>query len=428
MSLLCVGSVWIGALGALASPDGRGAAEPPGLAAVLIDRSLEERPVRVMEIGERGLTYVDAEGLVRTEPVEEYVALLAAGGAGEAGAEASVLELVDGQRLIGAPVKAAGGAGGAGGADSVGWVHPVFGALEVPIDRVLRIGLAEVEGGGGGAGPGAALDDVVVLANGDRLEGFVEGIGASVRLETGGQTLEVPLERAAEIRLANPPEGAEGTVVWLADGTVVRVRDLRTSPEGELRFGLVLDGGEESEPGPGTLAPVDAPEGSPSGWTGRVRLGDVRAVAFDAGALVPVAGLAAMGQRPLGERRWTRPVEVGEPGVLGVAEVTLPGPMSVVWELPPGALRLALEAKLPETMWMWGDCELVIAAEGARGEAEVFSARLNAEHPAASVNAELPEGTRRVRVSVKPGAYGPVQDRVVLRRAVVLVEGGEPGA
>lgn len=419
MSLLCVGSVWIGALGACAWADGRtAAADPPGLSATLIDASLNERRVRVLRIDAGEVTFADAEGRVRTEALDGYAALIAPGETA-VDDEAAILELVDGQRLIGAPVEAA-------GAEAVGWVHPVFGELEVPLERVLRIGLAEAARP---AAPGAAaLDDVVVLVNGDRLSGFVEGVGASVRLETGGQTVEVPLDRAAEVRLANPAEGARGTVIWFADGTVVRARRLRTAENGTLNFGLALAGAEEAASAPGTLAPREAKETTPAGWMEPVRLGDVRAIAFDAAALAPLAGLEPVEQRPLGERRWTRPAEVGEPGLLGLADVTLPGPMSVVWEVPGRAMRLALEAELPESMWTWGDCELVIAAAGAGGDAEVFAARLNAERPTASVNVALPEGTRRVRVSLRAGEYGPVQDRVVLRRAIVLLDAEEPGA
>ena len=60
------------------------------------------------------------------------------------------------------------------------------------------------------------------------------------------------------------------------------------------------------------------------------------------------------------------------------------------------------------------DCELVIRDD----RAELFRVRLNAENPAASIGITV-HGTR-LTIELTEGLTGPIQDHVVLSRAMLL--------
>ena len=55
-------------------------------------------------------------------------------------------------------------------------------------------------------------------------------------------------------------------------------------------------------------------------------------------------------------------IPIGPAGQLHLADVQIPGPMRVVWSLPPGAERFAVQAVLPPAARTWGECELIVAA------------------------------------------------------------------
>ena len=92
------------------------------------------------------------------------------------------------------------------------------------------------------------------------------------------------------------------------------------------------------------------------------------------------------------------------------------GPLAAHYVLPRGATYFGAEARLPEPARAWGDCELSIRDN----DREVFTATLNAETPTALIGVRLTGST--LTVEVAEGSGGPIQDRVVLVRAMVLVE------
>jgi hypothetical protein len=84
-------------------------------------------------------------------------------------------------------------------------------------------------------------------------------------------------------------------------------------------------------------------------------------------------------------------------------------------------------AELPREFWTWGDCELVVSISpaGQTAGAELARQHLSAAQPVATINAALGEaaGERRLRFRLEPGEFGPVQDRIILRRPLLLVDG-----
>jgi hypothetical protein len=418
--------------------------EPQGVPRTLIDRKLQERAIQLTTIDTRSVTYIDIAGLVRHEPVTEYLALTPPSPADLARRAAqlqstneqatsgpdgklnvpviststlparpvSLLVLADGQRFSGviAPT-------GTAVKDVIRWSHPVLGILEFKLEQVRRAQINSPGPDGPTATP-PAQNDAVIFANGDRIEGFVESI-ASDKLEFGigdkGEVRTIELGVVREILFANPPQPlpARSMMLWLRDGSVIASRGIQTNRMGELLISPAL---RETD-----ASPSESSSGTPG-----LRLDDLLAAAFEDESLVPLAALPPLRQSPEGERRWTAPITAIESdrAVLGAADIQVPGPMSVEWELPAGASRFATEAELPRPMWTWGDCDLVVTVAIEGGESELFRRRINADQPRVRLSVALgdPAASKRLRIRVEPGAYGAVQDQIVLHRPLLLIE------
>lgn len=417
---------------------------------ILIDRALQERPIQLVGLDDRVIRYQDAGGLLRAEPISEFLALFppvqdkprqqppgARGSAdqdeqdGDDQAEpppppqpepqSAMLELADGQRFAGAL------AAGGGENETVRWLHPVLGVLEFKLDQVARIRLGQAPPAPAAPAPPAqGANDVVLLRNGDRLEGFIESLGGALRFSPGGNgaATDIPLDRIHEITLANPAEAppAGAIMAWFRDGSIIACRAMKSGRMGELTLVRSL---QESE-----AAPERRTEAAPESPM-PLALDDLMAASFDASALTPLASLPPARQEPAGGRRWTRPARVVDPqlAMLGAADIEMPGPMVIEWDLPAGASRLLTTAELPREFWTWGDCELVVSISPAdqTAESELARQHLSAAQPIATINAALgaAPGVRRLRFRLEPGEFGPVQDRIILRRPLLLV--GGPG-
>ena len=399
---------------------------------VLIDRTLSETQVGLVRIQNGELTYLTPEGLVRVEPIDDYLAMTSAAraareespadAADEArkritaiaaallgaapGAGKGYVELTDGRRLLGSLVQEE------APDDAIWWEVDGLGVVRVPLEEISRIVFADVR-----APDGEPAEDLVDLRNGDRTSGFVASIGERVVIETGGADIDLPLAYVAAIALANPGSSLEGTVAWLASGAVIRVEGFGPNEGGRVE--LLTTGA--SYP---TEAGLDEDEAEqPTRPT--VALGDLWAVAFEAERLTPLATLPPANQRPSEGRRWTEPLRMEDPreALLGAPTMTVPGPMSVTWTLPQGATRFATTASLPPAMRLWGDCELVVRITTSDGRRELHRARLHDESPVSVVNVALPasgEALRELSITVEPGEFGPIQDRVVFVRPLLL--------
>ena len=412
--------VALAALAAGAAP--APAATAPGTPALLIDSELRTASVRVVGIDADRLRLLDEFDNAMAMDLGSVVALLPSSGPVDAGAgvgasvsggsvsmealrarltgmETGLLELVDGQRFPGALAE------GGGETDAVTWTHPVFGDLRVELDRILRaanegaasmlLGLERV-----------ALEDAVRLRNGDTLTGFIVGFSGPVVIETASGEVSLGADRVAVGLFANPEEALGGAVVWLDDGTVARVASV-TSGQGE-RVSATLVGGA----------------------SGEYEAARVRAVGFSMDRLVALSSLEPESQEPVGSRPAARPVALRQhpddallnlSAALEAMDVEFPGPMRVVWELPLGATRFAATAALAETAASWGDCVLTIEVDGE----QVFTRRLHGGEREASIN--VPVDGRRLSVTIDPGRYGPIRDRVVLSRPMILLGEGAAG-
>jgi hypothetical protein len=303
------------------------------------------------------------------------------------------LHLVDRQVFPGRP------ASEPAGLDRMSWETP-WGPRTMPLELAGLIRLGAVPPRALGTGSTA---DRVVLTNGDIAEGFVAEVGPTVRVERDAGPAVLPIDRVAAVAFANPAQEPRGAYMWFVDGSVAAVTAVSVDGTGQYSATLRID-----------------PTGAPArgSWT------DVRAVLFDASRLraLALAPPPRIVPQDAASRRWTPPAVIAPAmdAPLFAADIELPGPMTLEWELPSGAARFVAEVEMPPHARVWGDCEIAIAPAG---QPEVFRARLSGSSPSASVDVALAsrDGASRLIVRLEQGAGGPVQDRVVLRRPMIVV-------
>jgi hypothetical protein len=383
----------------------------------VLDEHLREQPTRVIGWDDRGVVFVDEAGIERRRARVGIIAVLSGPGARTgawsmpdadalAGGTPVVVETVDGQRRFGSlgpwdSTEITAAAAALSDADSLGLL-PLDGDPEaVPLERIGRV-LVDPWARPGSPGseqteawsPG--VEDELILANGDRVTGFLVELGETLRFDAGGGERAFPIERVAEVRLGNPLEAPGAPRVWLANG---EIRD-----------------------GDGTMGVADgfvSARGVASAWLSGDRL-------------IPLADLGIVAFEPIAGRRWSRRPMLGSPwsSSLGAADLSFDGPARVSWALPPGARAISLVAHLGGSLddpegapGRWADAELVIRLERGASVETLSAVRLDRETARAPIAVELTgvgDPRRVLIVEVRPGRYGPIQDRVLLRRPFLI--------
>lgn len=425
------------AQGALAArPASAAPTAPVGQRVTLLDISLKSEPVTLVRIdpGSQGrapqVLFVDSRGERRTRPMDQILALApaswsepaasATGDPDEGRRATRFLELVDGQRFAGEfdlpGLPTATGSSAKTDDANVLWRSSQLGPVRVPLEQVARMVGDADRLAGALQRPLSTVTDTVILASGDRVEGLVEVLGPEIEIDQpnkgAGSTharTSIPADQAILVSLVNPTKPLGGAAVWLSDGSVVATD----------RLGFESDTGK-----------VNLRARLGSSESGRVLLdaADVEAVAPEASRLFPLAGLPIASQLLAPERPTGTPAQVedspsGSP--LGAAAISLPGPMTVEWTLPTGARAVIGAAALDERSYVWGDCTItvsVVAPGDKTAERVVARGRLRAESPVLALNTPLTEAKPgdRLRVSISAGDRGPVQDRVILRRMLIV--------
>jgi hypothetical protein len=249
----------------------------------------------------------------------------------------------------------------------------------------------------------AIVDDELVFINGDRLSGFVISIDETVRFDTGQGEREFATDRLAELRLGNPARSSEYPRLWYTNG--------------EIRDGLFPRSSETEDPSASSDAVI-------AGWfTDRER--------------IPLADLEIRGAEPGPGRRWTHEPKSGSAWAspLGVADIELAGPMTVEWRLPPQAASFSAIAALGGTIdrpnaapGPWADAIVRVSVRSdtiadTENTPSLVSVPLNAGNRQIPISCDLPgEGdpNRTLVIEVLEAAHGPIQDRVLLRRPFLL--------
>lgn len=431
----------------------------PGAAFVLVDRGLNTERVTLLRlsVGGKGggvaggasdeVVYLNSAGVRKTRPLSEVVALAPTEWAASPGGERAPirtdepprpwLELVDGQRFSGAFVDSGTSAGGSkkNAEEPVIWANPRLGALSVPLDLASRyVGDAHAVPHAVRR-PISTVSDTVILANGDRVEGFIERLGATIVIAPaggssakadgdGGGVSEIAANQVVLANLVNERRELKGAAAWLEDGSLIGVQRADTDSENGVLTLTTHGFGKAAKPGAGTTG----------GATASMPLADLRALVVDAARLTPLSSLPIAAQRGELDRAAFDPVRVDPDPLrnapLGAAEILLPGPMLAEWTLPEGTdgerLMLSGAAQMDESCWAWGDCVVVFAlVSDGSPEREIARGRLNAETSSLMVRADLSDAKPgdRLRVRIEAGPRGPIQDRVTLRRFIFVSSG-----
>lgn len=367
---------------------------------VIVDSGLRRTPAELIEITAERVRFTDRERGARSMPLSEILAILparaddlgepvAAAASGRGLAVRIAVELTNGERFVGKPTFAE-------VKDGLAWETRLFGTLELPLERVRRVSLHPEVVDVTNRVPGR--DDEVDLLNGDRVTGLVESFGPAIVVESSGQRITIGPDRIAAVTLANPDEAPPKSLARLEDGAVFAIEGARMSPDGKVELRR-----------PGVEPRVTVP------------LEQLSAVWFEAPRLTPLSRVEFAGYEASHGRRWTRAPRIHGGGQGLAGDIEVPGPMSVEWVLPP-ASRLSGTLVLPRRSLEWGDEEVTIEARAGKAEGwtELVRVRLNAARPSAEFNVELPPGPARLRLKLEPGADGTIQDRVVLRDALLL--------
>jgi len=231
------------------------------------------------------------------------------------------------------------------------------------------------------------------------MSGFLSQVGDDITLETDSGVVHIERKRIAGIRLSNEPVDPRGARLWLSDGTVAPLNSIEIDPSGTVQVRLI------------------------DGQTQSYYWSPIQGIMFDAARLKPLSSLAPQSQEASGNRRFAPTIElrasrgtVGPAPALDAWDVVIPGPMVIRYALVEGTRRFGASAQLDVGTEPWGDCEFVVRVDGV----EVKRARLWSGSGAVAFNVETPG--RVLEIEVEPGLYGPINDRVVLSRPLLLVE------
>ena len=296
------------------------------------------------------------------------------------------LELVDGQRFPGSLHPGADG-------EPV-WRSAWVRDQDFDLDRIRAIRLAR-----GVQVPPAVDADVLVLTNGDRLEGLVLEMGSRVQIEVersdrDPETIGVPIDRVAAVSLVNPIQPRRGSMTWLRGGHRIGSESIRIGDDGYLRLLNPVVGG----------GPVEIP------------LEFLMGVAMDAGRIVSVSDLdievepgPAKGIRP-----WIPEVStaVGHHPI-DAAPLRLDGPLAATITLPNPGVRFIATLERPIDAGA-GSC-LVRVLDADEVVEEIV---VDPSDPLHRIDTSI--SSDRITIEIDDYGDGPFNDSVVLREAFVV--------
>jgi hypothetical protein len=431
---------------------------------LILDRSLAVTPVReLLTIGDDKITFMVPSGSNGSVEMSKVLAVVPAGwwqrtltrgeGVTEPINEPSMpsiqrtgglLETTDGQRLPGFlpgsnPVTDAGPAAGSGRrgsgmqvnervkpaaaqpgavpeagpadpaaappevADSIRWQHQLLGEFSFKLEGVRRWSATRQPW----SRAPVPERDVMVLANGDRLEGFFAGLigltgkpdqNVMLKLEpAGGGEVVVPVTRLVSVTLSGLKVEPRGPRLLMADGTDLLTGPVAYNPAAGLR-----------------VAPAGVTAVLPA------KLGTESIVAYlpEAGAVVDLSGTLAV--RPESERAWDatpRLLARSEAGDLLAGTVLMPGWCRAMLTVPEDAARVSMLLVVPESCRVLAECTVTLSMGGKVLERRV----LTAADATAEVNVAVPGGgTLVVELADGPAGSGPAHDQVLLRRPIAV--------
>lgn len=368
-------------------------------AAVLLGPKLKPEQIKMVTVDNQQLRYFDSQRRFETISVNKVVQLSAIGGRKtDLSDHRGVLTLVDGQRFPGRPAKSFHQGQG------ISWQSP-FGRVHVSADQIESLTLPAAKPSSSpqtrptGQGRASTTQDVLRLANGDQLRGFVVSIdNRAVHIVPQGskKPVALPIKRVRSIQLANnrkrPAKGFE--MLTLTDGSRVLAKNLSIDDQHAVFINPLIHGGQR-----------------------RITLSASRLVGVDfltsGYAIVPLVSLnrtRISGGSVFG-LRW--------PARRKGDALDLHAPISLRITLPDGAVRCAADITLtyPERLSAaqrrWAHCIFTLSSAG-----KTVKVALDSAHPTGRVN--LPLSGHVMTLSLTPGSTDPILDRVRVDHGIVL--------
>lgn len=318
-----------------------------------------------------------------------------------------ILELADGQRIVGRQrIRDSANETGDDG-PTITWLRGDDFSITVELDAVRRVIFDETA-----RDLEAADADAVLLRNGDRLEGYVLSLADPLVIELEPddpaeepRIVEIGLNRVSGVAMLTPSQPVDDDrpfSVWLNDGSMLHVAEVRNGGERAVTIGL---GGDQR---------ADAERRA------TLPLGSIIAMVFDRNAW-----------RPLAERRPQRvdgpptrytvpdPQTVDPEAPAGLSAVTFHGPMTAWYDLPDHPVRLAADVELPPQARVWGRVRLIVRCDGEA----VAEHRFDGRSPRHALDVVL-DGSE-LEIELAEAGSGPVQNVLTFHNALLGPAGDE---
>lgn len=371
----------------------------------VIEDSLEARtsdPIRIED--DRVLVFNGPPGLPRILPIDEVLAIAigpvtsretilsdrtADSRAGDDVAiTAPYLDLVDGQRIPGTLSP--------GDDGRPVWRSAWLKDIPLDLDRISSVRISP----GGEKVPVASEIDIVVLANGDRLEGLVDDVGLEVVIEMDGpdgdaNVVRVPIDRVASISLVNPMERPAGAMTWVRGGHRILSDSVRIADDGYVTLVAPKVGGDIAE------IPLDF----------------LVATVLDASRVLPLANqkIATLDAGSSDALRPWVPEPKASPGhhAFGAAPIRLDGPLRVIFDLPSNGGRFSTTVERPMESGS-GRMTLHVLDDGRR----VRSVVIDQDDPVHRLVVDFQSDC--LGIEIESGDDGPFRDSIVLHEAIIV--------
>lgn len=285
----------------------------------------------------------------------------------------------------------------------------VHGEAHLPLERVMRV--VDQDAPPPTQAPGELLDDLVITRTGDRITGFIEALGPVTRItQQSGPELEIETQRIESILIANTPAPEPGVYLGFSDREILRAMSIEYEAQQPITIEVDATSLGLSDTGNAV-------------WvfdTGSLR--SLRVVR-PATRVLALAELDPARVQATGDRDWAptpTPLDRGA-NHPALGSLDLHSPVRLFYRLPEGTARFAAGIEAP--IEQWTDCIVRVLGVSGSDQRVLFEQRLNRESPTAELNIAVPARSTELIIEIDPGEYGPIQDRVLLHRARLLVQG-----
>ena len=445
--------------------------------------SLDENGLSA-ELTDGRITSFPADQVIGWAPASWYIDSSTTRGAARTGISAadrrstiewpSTLTTTDGSRLYGKLT-----ADTQGDEGFITWTGPLLGPSRFKLEQLASIivrsgpltaAVSTLPDAGSRADPaGPASEDTALLRNGDLLRGFVQGFAVSatgslvLNFESSKQpaaaqptaqpaagkpapasapvTLELPLDRVDAITFNNPAVPPSGARIWLTDDSIIaapRLTKIASGVAAPSRLTVTANPSTVGAPAPtfqidtSRVAAVNLSTTTAASLASCVRAFEPAPGATPVRPASSRPSISVVGQLVTAQGATNTAAASATTVPFDARDIDLPCHGTMTITLPTGTTTVSFAAMLPDDCRVWGDCQLQVELITPRGPRPLTTITLNADRPTTDVQIDLEpdaattaaRGTSsaslRFTLRDNPAGYGPIQDRVTIRRGLLV--------